>query len=108
MLCLKASHLHKGLKSVPRLGLQPQHLQLLHCLKCKALQEVSSKAYKMFERGEVRDGIQVANTLVVPALAQLSREGGGGGEGQGEELVLEKVREEWCQCLGRPDLNEGK
>ena len=59
----------------------------------------------MFEHGQVRDGIQVANTLVVPALAQLSREGGAG-EGDGE--VLERVREEWCQCLGRPDLNEGR
>ena len=26
-------------------------------------------------------------------------------EGGGE--VLERVREEWCQCLGRPNLNEG-
>ena len=57
----------------------------------------------MFEQGEIRSGLQVANTLVVPALAQLSRESGGGGE-----EVLEKVREEWCQCLNRPDLNEGE
>ena len=64
----------------------------------------------MFERGDVRDGIQIANTLVVPALAQLSRESGGssGGRSGGEaEEVLEKVREEWCQCLNRPGLNEG-
>ena len=57
----------------------------------------------MFERGEIKDGIQIANTLVVPALAQLSRESRTEGE-----KVLEKVREEWCQCLNRPDLNEGK
>ncbi len=57
----------------------------------------------MFEKGEVRDGIQIANTLVVSALAQLSRESGR----EGEE-VLEKVREEWCQCLNRPGLNEGE
>lgn len=104
MLCLKACHLHKALRSCPGNSLQPQYLKLLQSLKCRALQEVSGKAYKMFERGCVRDGIQLANTLVVPALAQLSREGGGG---EGDREVLEKVREEWCQCLGRPDLNEG-
>lgn len=102
MLCLKASHLHKSIRSHGKTSLQSRHLSLLHSLKCKALQEVSSKAYAMFERGEVRDGIQIANSLVVPALAQLSRES----EAEGEE-VLEKVREEWCQCLNRPGLNEG-
>lgn len=101
MLCLKACHLHKTLRVSPRNSLHAHHLKLLQCIKSQALQEVSSKAYKMFEMGRVRDGIQLANTLVVPALAQLSRDGGGDRE------VLEKVREEWCQCLGRPDLNEG-
>ena len=110
MLCLKACHLHKLLQSSPRGSLQPYHLTLLHSLKCHALQEVSSKAYRMFERGKVRDGIQLANTLVVPALAQLSREmaRAGGGAGGRDKEVLERVREEWCQCLGRPNLNEGE
>ena len=103
MLCLKASHLHKAIQSHSAAHLQTAHLDLLHYLKYKSLEEVSNKGYRMFEKGEVRDGIQIANTLVVPALAQLSRE-----SGRHEEAVLEKVREEWCQCLNRPGLDESK
>jgi hypothetical protein len=103
MLCLKASHLHKTIRPHPTASLQPKHYALLQSIKYRALQEVSTKAYGMFEQGKVRDGLQIANTLVVPALAQLSRE-----SGREEEGVLERVREEWCQCLNRPDLNESK
>ena len=52
---------------------------------------------------------------MVPALSQISCEVGGEDEGQDEEVVMaeevgvvEKVREEWCQCLNRPHLTEGK
>ncbi len=55
----------------------------------------------MFEQGDVSTGIQIANTLIVPALVQLTEE-----NYLEREMVLEKVREEWCQCLNRPDLDE--
>ena len=105
LMCLRASHLHKAIvcHPSPRTSLLEPHLVLLRSLKHRAVQEVSSKAYRMFEKGEVKAGIHIANTLVVPALAQLSREGG-----HDEVTVLEKVREEWCQCLTRPGLNESE
>lgn len=60
----------------------------------------------MFEQGKVKDGLEVANSLVVPVLVQLSKESGDKNRVFLED-VLEKVRAEWCQCLNRPNLNEG-
>ena len=70
-------------------------------------------AYCMFESGSLQEGLQIACALVVPALSQIAgdvRGGSGclGEEGDGVEVeVVEKVREEWCQCLNRPQLSEG-
>jgi len=116
-MCLKAFQQHRIIleSHSDTLSLSPTHLYLLRRLRAKSLQQVSTIAFKKFESTDIKDGLQIATTLVVPALSQISCEVGGGrdeGHEEGtvtaEEVgVVEKVREEWCQCLNRPHLTEG-
>ena len=69
-------------------------------------------AYTMFTNDSSQGGLDLACTLVVPALSQIAA----GGVEEAEEgdvvekevKVVEKVREEWCQCLNRPQLSESQ
>lgn len=116
LMCLKAFQQHRNIQAVrTSLSLQPHCLSLLRRLRAKTLQEVSSLAYHVFETGSVQEGLQIAFALVVPALAQIAGGDGDGvgcareGDGMVEEVgVVEKVREEWCRCLNRPQLSEGQ
>lgn len=119
LMCLKAFQQHRSILAFrTSLSLQPSHLSLLRCLRAKTLQEVSSLAYCRFENGSLQEGLQIACALVVPALAQIAGGMCGGdvragdvraGDGVAEEVeVVEKVREEWCQCLNGPHLSEGQ
>ena len=66
------------------------------------LQGLSSKAFQQFENGKVSEALQLANSHLIPALKAFSL-----WPCEGDNLVLEAVREEWCQCLVHPLLNEG-
>ena len=70
-------------------------------------------AYRKFESSSIQEGIQIAVALVVPTMNQIAggvvgMKGAEEREAATEEVgVVEKVREEWCQCLNRPQLTEG-
>ncbi len=117
-MCLKAFQQHKTIVDSHSavLSLRTSHLLLLRCLRAKCLQEVSSLAYRKFDSSNVQEGIQIALALVVPAMNQTSESMAIlEGNEQEKEVVeaeevgaIEKVREEWCQCLNRPHLSEGR
>ena len=66
------------------------------------LQEVSHVGTDSFASGKVTQGLAIGNNLIVPALKELSLR-----PFIGDEQVIERVREDWCQCLGQNDLTEG-
>ena len=66
------------------------------------LQEVSHVGTDCFASGKVTQGLAIGNNLIVPALKELSLR-----PFIGDEQVIERVREDWCQCLGQNDLTEG-
>ena len=83
-------------------SLQKRHLAILAELRRKSLQGVSRTAYKLFENNNVREALKQANSLLVPGLAALAAS-----PCEGDTVVLEAVREEWCQYLTHPGLSEG-
>ena len=48
------------------------------------------------------EALKLANSHLIPALKAFSL-----WPCEGDDVVLEAVREEWCQCLVHPLLNEG-
>ncbi len=58
---------------------------------------------KVFEGGQVHESLSVAHSLLVPALKEFSLRAC-----EGDEEGLERVREQWCQCLMHPSLNKGQ
>ena len=67
-----------------------------------SLQGTSSAALDLFESGEARKALDVAGTLLVAGLRELTEK-----PSAGDKETVEAVREEWCQCLVHPGLNEG-
>lgn len=67
------------------------------------MQEVSISAMEMFDQGHVRAALETATVLLVPALKSMSEL-----PCPGDEQVIERVREDWCNCLTHPSLSDGK
>lgn len=84
------------------LNIKPLHMALLVQLRRRSLQQSSDLIYRIFEKGEVVSAMKIANTHLVPSLGAFAMS-----ICPGDEDVLEKVREEWCQCLTHPGLTEG-
>ena len=66
-------------------------------------QEVGSEAFQLFEQGQVRAALEMADHLLVPALKAVAEY-----PCAGDDSVVEKVREEWCNCLMHPSLSESE
>ena len=67
---------------------------------CVCVQEVSLGAITLFDRGQVQAALETATTLLVPALKSMSDL-----RCPGDDAVMERVREEWCNCLTHPSLS---
>lgn len=67
------------------------------------MQEVSIGAMEMFDQGHVRTALETATVLLVPAFKSISEL-----PCPGDEQVIERVREDWCNCLTHPSLSDGK
>ncbi|XP_011404322.2 PREDICTED: ubiquitin carboxyl-terminal hydrolase 28-like isoform X1 [Amphimedon queenslandica] len=75
--------------------------QLLGRFRCKALLMVSEIGTVAFTSGEVSSSIVIGNDYIVPGLKAFSLH-----PFPGDDSILEKVREEWCQCLDQSSLTE--
>ena len=71
-------------------------------MKPVSLQGTSNAALALFESGEASKALDVAGTLLVAGLRELTER-----PSAGDKEAVEAVREEWCQCLVHPELNEG-
>lgn len=58
---------------------------------------------EMFDQGHVRAALETATVLLVPAFKSMSEL-----PCPGDEQVIERVREDWCNCLTHPSLSDGK
>lgn len=67
------------------------------------MQEVSIGAMDMFDQGHVRTALETATVLLVPAFKSISEL-----PCPGDEQVIERVREDWCNCLTHPSLSDGE
>ena len=76
---------------------------MVFCMCSSYPQSISSTAKVLFESGEVKQALSLADTLLIPTLKAFSVR-----KCEGDEEVLESVREEWCQCLMHPSLKKGK
>ena len=56
----------------------------------------------LFKSGHVRDAFSLAGSLLVPALGAVAQV-----PCEGDEAVVERVREEWCNYLTHRSLSEG-
>ena len=64
---------------------------------------VSEMGTVAFTSGEVSSSIVIGNDYIVPGLKAFSLH-----PFTGDDSILEKVREEWCQCLDQSSLTESK
>ena len=55
-----------------------------------------------FNAGEVSTSLFIGNEYIVPSLKAFTQH-----TFPGDDPILEKVREEWCQCLDQSSLTEG-
>ena len=55
-----------------------------------------------FNAGEVSTSLFIGNEYIVPSLKAFTQH-----VFPGDDPILEKVREEWCQCLDQSSLTEG-
>ena len=67
------------------------------------MQEVSNGAIDLFDRGQVGTALEMANILLVPTLKSMSEL-----RCTEDEEVMERVREDWCNCLTHPSLSDGE
>ena len=67
-----------------------------------SLQAVSELGTAAFTSGEVSSSIVIGNEYIVPGLKAFSQH-----PFNGDEPILERVREEWCRCLDG-SLTEGE
>ena len=63
---------------------------------------VSQKGTRCFNTESVSAGLDIGNTFIVPAIKELTSQAS-----VGDEVVVEKIREEWCNCLEQSSLTEG-
>ena len=66
-------------------------------------QGMSGTGYRLFESGKVQEALSLANTFLIPALKAFSLR-----PCDGDEVVLEMVKSDWCNCLIHPSLSEGE
>ena len=57
-------------------------------------------AMDMFDQGQVGTALEIATVLLVPALKSMSEL-----QCPGDDAVMERVREDWCNCLTHPSLS---
>lgn len=55
-----------------------------------------------FTAGEVSSSIIIGNEYIVPSFKAFGRI-----PLPGDDAIMERVREEWCLCLGQSSLTEG-
>ena len=67
------------------------------------VQEVSVGAMEMFDQGQVGAALETATVLLVPALKSMAEL-----PCPGDEEVMERVREDWCNCLTHPSLSDSE
>ena len=60
-------------------------------------------AIQLFDQGQVGAALEMATVLLVPALKSLAEL-----PCPGDEEVVERVREDWCNCLTHPSLSDGE
>ena len=66
-------------------------------------QEVSQGAIGLFDQGDVRAALETATNFLVPTLKSMSEL-----RCPGDDGVMERVREEWCNCLTQPSLSSSE
>jgi hypothetical protein len=76
-------------------------MDLLGRFRSRTLLEVSQLGTTAFTSGEVGTSLKIGNDYIVPSLKAFSRS-----PFEGDESIVERVREEWCQCLDRSSLTE--
>lgn len=64
---------------------------------------MSDGAIAMFDRGQVRAALETATILLVPTLKSMSEL-----PYSMDNEVMERVREDWCNCLTHPSLSSGE
>jgi hypothetical protein len=76
---------------------------ILGVLRRRALMEVSRGAIGLFDQGNVRAALEMATNFLVPTLKSMSEL-----RCPGDDGVMERVREEWCNCLTHPSLSSSE
>ena len=66
-------------------------------------QEVSRGAIGLFDQGNVRAALEMATDFLVPTLKSMAEL-----RCPGDDGVMERVREEWCNCLTHPSLSSSE